>query len=88
MDESINLSMFMKSDQENAAKNLSNYEKDMMQGLENVLLADFGEAAQSFRNAANWMDNLALLRDQKINIDNATEELTEKQKEAIRRNFF
>ncbi|WP_200416312.1 hypothetical protein [Virgibacillus salexigens] len=88
MDESINLSMFMKSDQETAAKNLSNYEKDMMEALENVLIADFGEAAQSFRNAANRMDNLALLREQKIDLDNATENLNEKQKETIRRNYF
>ncbi len=80
--------MFMKSDQETAAKNLSSYEKDMMEALENVLIADFEEAAQSFRNAANCMDNLALLREQKIDLDNATENLNEKQKETIRRNYF
>lgn len=88
MAEILDLSMFKKSDQEKAAENLNKFEQSLMPALENTLTADFSEVATQLRNAANYMDNLSVLRNAKVQWDKSVQGLNENNKETIRRNYF
>ena len=88
MAEILDLSMFKKSDQEKAAENLNKFEQSLMPALESTLTADFAEVATQLRNAANYMDNLSVLRNAKVQWDKSVHELNENSKETIRRHYF
>ncbi|MCC2249107.1 hypothetical protein JUJ52_03925 [Virgibacillus sp. AGTR] len=85
-----NLEMFKKDDQDKANKNLNLFDSDLMVALESVATAEFSKAATHFRNVASYMDNLAILRNEKDQWDKTTEDIkgNEKKKDAIRRHWF
>ncbi|CDO03132.1 hypothetical protein BN988_01632 [Oceanobacillus picturae] len=84
----VDPNIFKEADRPKAEENLNQFENSLQPVFKSVTEANFSQAATSLRNAANYMDNLASLQNEKAMLDEAAELLKKINAEEARRNWF
>lgn len=81
-----NLSMFLKSDQDRASKELDCFDYLMMNAIEHIAKGEFGKAATYHENMARTLHELQTLKNSKLMDDQIEEQkqLEEEQQQRVK----